>query len=435
MEANIEEPMSLDDLAASIGVSRRQIERLFKRHLDQVPTKYYLRDSPAARAGAAAADVDVDHGHHHRLRLPVAAALLQVLPQRIRLSAERRASNESRGQHRAPQGRRAHAPLGGSGGEGRKREVFAREPRPQCVFVPRELAGARGAAPSRSRDTTWSSSAAAGTGSRPPTTSPRSTASPTSPCSRKAGSAAATPGRNTTIVRSNYLWDEATHLYEHSLKLWEGLSQDLNFNVMFSQRGVLNLGHTLQDMRDIERRVNANRLNGIDARVLDAGASARRWCPIINFSPSARYPILGACCSGAAASRATTPSPGASRAAPTRSASTSSRNARSPASASRRRRRCAASRRRRGFIGAEARSASSPPGHSSVLAAMAGLRLPIESHPLQALVSEPIKPVLDTVVMSNAVHVYISQSDKGELVIGAGIDSLQLATRSAAASP
>ena len=76
-------------------------------------------------------------------------------------------------------------------------------------------------------------------------------------------------GRNTTIVRSNYLWDEAAHLYEHSMKLWEGLSQRLNYNVMFSQRGVLNLGHTLQDMRDIERRVSANRLNVIDGELVD----------------------------------------------------------------------------------------------------------------------------------------------------------------------
>ena len=75
-------------------------------------------------------------------------------------------------------------------------------------------------------------------------------------------------GRNTTIIRSNYLWDEAAHLYELALKLWEGLSQELNYNVMFSQRGVLNLGHNLQDMRDIERRVNANRLNGIDGEVV-----------------------------------------------------------------------------------------------------------------------------------------------------------------------
>ena len=81
--------------------------------------------------------------------------------------------------------------------------------------------------------------------------------------------------RNTTIVRSNYLWDEAALLYEHGMKLWEGLTEDLNFNVMFSQRGVFNLGHTLQDMRDIERRVNANRLQGIDAHVLTDRKSTR----------------------------------------------------------------------------------------------------------------------------------------------------------------
>ena len=100
-------------------------------------------------------------------------------------------------------------------------------------------------------------------------------------------------GRNTTIVRSNYLWTEASLLYEKSLKLWEGLSQDLNYNVMFSQRGVYNLGHTLQDMRDIERRVAANRLNGIDAEVVTA-EQIKKAIPIINTSPDARYPILGA---------------------------------------------------------------------------------------------------------------------------------------------
>ena len=99
--------------------------------------------------------------------------------------------------------------------------------------------------------------------------------------------------RNTTIIRSNYLWDEAAQLYELSLKLWEGLSQELNFNVMFSQRGVLNLGHTLQDMRDIQRRVNANRLNGIDGVVLST-AEVQARVPLMNCSPNARYPILGA---------------------------------------------------------------------------------------------------------------------------------------------
>ena len=99
--------------------------------------------------------------------------------------------------------------------------------------------------------------------------------------------------RNTTIIRSNYLWDEAAQLYELSLKLWEGLSQELNYNVMFSQRGVLNLGHNLQDMRDIERRVNANRLNGIDGEVVSP-QRIKEIAPLINISRDSRYPILGA---------------------------------------------------------------------------------------------------------------------------------------------
>ncbi len=100
-------------------------------------------------------------------------------------------------------------------------------------------------------------------------------------------------GRNTTIVRSNYLWDESAHLYEKSLQLWEGLSQDLNYNVMFSQRGVMNLGHSLQDMRDIVRRSSANRLNGIDSEVLTP-EQIKELVPIIDISSQARYPILGA---------------------------------------------------------------------------------------------------------------------------------------------
>ena len=204
-------------------------------------------------------------------------------------------------------------------------------------------------------------------------------------------------GRNTTIVRSNYLWDEAALLYEHSLKLWEGLTRDLNFNVMFSQRGVFNLGHTLQDMRDIERRVNANNLNGIYALVLDA-QDVKRRIPLIDISPNKRYPILGASFQprgGVENCEVTGLDIGDGR---IKGLTTS-----------------------RGYIGA-ARVGCVAAGHSSVLARMAGIRMPIESHPLQAFVSESMKPVLDTVVMSNAVHGYLSQSDKGELVIGAGID-------------
>ena len=225
--------------------------------------------------------------------------------------------------------------------------------------------------------------------------------------------------RNTTIVRSNYLWDEAALLYEHSLKLWEGLTHDLNFNVMFSQRGVFNLGHTLQDMRDIERRVNANNLNGIDALVLDA-QDVKRRIPLIDISPNKRYPILGASFQPrGGVARHDAVAWGFARGASKLGVDIVEN--------------CEVTgldigdgrikglETSRGYIGAE-RVGCVAAGHSSVLARMAGIRMPIESHPLQAFVSESMKPVLDTVVMSNAVHGYLSQSDKGELVIGAGID-------------
>ncbi len=227
-------------------------------------------------------------------------------------------------------------------------------------------------------------------------------------------------GRNTTIVRSNYLWTEAALLYEKSMQLWEGLSQDLNYNVMFSQRGVYNLGHSLQDMRDIERRVNANRLNGIDAEVVSA-AGVKRAIPCINTSPGARYPILGASLQRrAGVARHDAVTWGFARAADAlgvdiiEQCEVTGIDVRAG--------KAAGVRTTRGPIASE-RIGGVVAGHASVLAGMADLRLPIESHPLQALVSEPIKPVLDTVVMSGAVHGYISQSDKGELVIGAGIDA------------
>ncbi|WP_111639533.1 MULTISPECIES: sarcosine oxidase subunit beta family protein [Marinomonas] len=227
--------------------------------------------------------------------------------------------------------------------------------------------------------------------------------------------------RNTTIVRSNYLWDEAAHLYEHAMKLWEGLSQDLNYNVMFSQRGCLNLGHTLQDMRDIQRRVNANRLNGIDGEVLDT-QQVKEIVPVLDCSDRARYPVLGASWQPrAGVARHDAVAWGFARGADAHGVDliqqtevedliiedgtvVGVRTA------------------RYGEIRAD-RVGCVVAGNSSVLAKMAGFELPLESHPLQALVSEPIKPILDTVVMSNQVHGYASQSDKGDLVIGAGIDS------------
>ena len=227
-------------------------------------------------------------------------------------------------------------------------------------------------------------------------------------------------GRNTTIVRSNYLRDESSHLYEFSLKLWEGLSQELNFNVMFSPRGVLNLGHSLQEMRDIERRVGANRLNGIDADVLDA-AEVKKLVPLMNCSPDSRYPVLGASWQARGGiARHDAVAWGYARSADAHGVdllqNTQVTGIRCRDGAA------IGVDTSRGFIGAR-KVACVTAGNSGVLAGMAGLRLPIESRPLQALVSEPIKPCLDTVVMSNAVHCYISQADKGDLVIGAGTDS------------
>jgi len=226
--------------------------------------------------------------------------------------------------------------------------------------------------------------------------------------------------RNTTIIRSNYLWDEAAQLYEFALKLWEDMSQDLNFNVMFSQRGVLNLGHSLQDMRDIERRVNANRLNGIDGEVLQTN-EIQDLVPLLNCSPDARYPVLGASWQPrGGTARHDAVAWGYARAADAMGVDLLQQT--EVTGIRRSNGEVVGVETNNGFIGAR-KVACVTAGNSGVMAAMAGLRLPIESRPLQALVSEPLKPCLDTVVMSNAVHGYISQSDKGDLVVGAGVDA------------
>jgi len=227
-------------------------------------------------------------------------------------------------------------------------------------------------------------------------------------------------GRNTTIIRSNYLLDESAALYEKSLQLYEGLSRELNFNIMFSQRGVLNLAHTEHDLKELARRVHAIRLNGIDSELLTP-AEIKAMVPIIDVSPTARYPVLGASLQRrGGTARHDAVAWGFARAADARGVDIIQNC--EVTGIRRRSGRVTGVETSRGPIKA-GKIALVTAGHSSVLAAMAGLRLPIESHPLQALVSEPIKPVLDTVVMSNTVHVYVSQSDKGELVIGAGIDA------------
>ena len=226
-------------------------------------------------------------------------------------------------------------------------------------------------------------------------------------------------GRNTTIVRSNYLWNESAALYEHALKLWEGLSQELNYNVMFSQRGVLNLAHNQHDLRELARRVYANRLNGIDSEILNA-RQVKAFCPPIDLRAGGRYPVLGASLQRrGGTARHDAVAWGYARAADARGVDIIQQ--------------CPVTGFRitngqvqgvetgKGFIAAK-KVGIVTAGHSSVVAGLAGFRLPITSLPLQALVSEPVKPAIDCVVMSNAVHAYISQSDKGELVIGAGVD-------------
>ena len=226
--------------------------------------------------------------------------------------------------------------------------------------------------------------------------------------------------RNTTIIRSNYLLDESAAMYEHSLKLWEGLEAELDWDMAFSQRGVMNLAHDLGDVRSSMRRVHANRLNGVDAEWLTP-ERVRELCPIVNVSPDVRYPVLGATLqrrggvarhdqvAWAYATRASELGVDIVEHAEVTGFVRNSVGAVEGVETT------------RGTIKAP-RVALAAAGHTSVLASMLGIRLPLQSHPLQALVSALYQPVLDCVVMSNAVHVYVSQADKGELVMGAGID-------------
>jgi sarcosine oxidase subunit beta len=226
--------------------------------------------------------------------------------------------------------------------------------------------------------------------------------------------------RNTTIIRSNYLWNESAALYEHSLKLWEGLADELDCDIFFSQRGVLNLAHNLHDVREGVRRVNANRLNGVDAEWLTPD-QVKEFCPILNTSPEVRYPIMGATLQRRGGiARHDAVAWGFSHAAD-RLGVDLIQNCQ-VIDIDIQGGRAVGVRTSGGPIGAN-RILLCGAGHTSVLAEMVGLRLPIQTHPLQALVSELLEPVLNCVVMSNAVHVYVSQAHKGELVMGAGIDA------------
>jgi sarcosine oxidase subunit beta len=227
-------------------------------------------------------------------------------------------------------------------------------------------------------------------------------------------------GRNTTIIRSNYLWDESTAIYDHALKLWEGLSQELNYNVMFSPRGVLMLAHTIHDIQVFKRHVHANRVNGVDNEWLTP-AQCKMFCPPVNIARNIRYPVLG----GALQRRGGVARHDAVAWGYARGADrlgidiiqncevTAIRRDASGAVDAVETTRGEIRARKVGVVAA---------GHTSTVMAMAGLRMPLESFPLQALVSEPVKPVFPCVVMSNTIHAYVSQSDKGESVIGGGTD-------------
>ena len=228
-------------------------------------------------------------------------------------------------------------------------------------------------------------------------------------------------GRNTTLIRSNSLFDESARLYDHALKMWPALSRALNYNVMFSPRGVMMLAHNEHDVQVTRRHIHANRLNGVDNEWLSA-EQAKAFCPPLNIDPGLRFPVLGAALQRrGGTARHDAVAWGYARAADRLGVDIVQN--------------CEVTAIRRdtggAIIGVETtRGAIRTPkvgvvaaGHTSVVMAMAGLRLPLESYPLQALVSEPVKPVFPCVVMSNTIHAYISQSDKGELVIGAGTDA------------
>jgi sarcosine oxidase, subunit beta len=228
-------------------------------------------------------------------------------------------------------------------------------------------------------------------------------------------------GRNTTIIRSNYLFDESARLYDHSVKMWEHLSQVLNYNVMFSPRGVMMLAHTVHDVQVAQRHIHANRCNGVDNEWLSP-EDAKAFCPPLNIDPGLRYPVLGAALQRrGGTARHDAVAWGYARAADALGVDiiencevTGIRRDAGGAVEALETTRGVIRSRKVGVVAA---------GNTSVVLGMAGVRVPLESFPLQALVSEPIKPVFPCVVMSNGIHAYISQSDKGELVIGAGTDA------------
>ena len=228
-------------------------------------------------------------------------------------------------------------------------------------------------------------------------------------------------GRNTTIVRSNYMLEANAPFYEMSMKLWEGLSREINYNVMFSQRGVLNLAHTPPQLDAYTRRGNAMRLFGIDAELLDR-EQVGAMVPELDVGRDARFPIVGGLLQRRGGTvRHDAVAWGYARAADGYGVDIV-QNCEVTGFLKDEAGRIVGVETTRGPIHA-GKVGVAVAGASSVVLAKAGLeRLPIESHVLQAFVSEAIKPLIDTVVTFGAGHLYISQSDKGSLVFGGDID-------------
>ena len=228
-------------------------------------------------------------------------------------------------------------------------------------------------------------------------------------------------GRNTTVVRSNYFFPESAALYEMALKLYEGLSRELDFNIMLSQRGMLSLAHSPMEMELAARTVNAMQINGIDAELLGID-EVRRKIPAYDFGPGARHPVLGGVWQGrGGTARHDAVAWGYARAADglgvdlIQGCEVEDFIVEGG--------RCRGVKTTRGEIRAD-RVGVAVAGHSSVLAAKAGFGLPVTSYTLQACVSEPVKPIVDCVVLAPALGTYVSQSDKGDLVFGGGLDRI-----------
>ena len=228
-------------------------------------------------------------------------------------------------------------------------------------------------------------------------------------------------GRNTTVVRSNYFYPESVALYDFSLRLYEGLSRDLNYNIMLSQRGMVVVAHSEIEMEISARLVNAMQINGVDAELFSR-EQVLKVAPLMNSAPDARYPVFGGVWQGrAGVARHDAVAWGYARGAShlgvdiIQNCEVTDFIIEAG--------QCRGVATTLGEIRAD-RIGLAVAGHSSVLAEKAGFALPIHSYALQAMVSEPVKPVLDTVVLSLGTGTYVSQSDKGELVIGGGLDRI-----------